>query len=568
MPPPGKNVWKYLIELDRRRTSYKTRGKTFVFESPRKIEERVEGEPLAKGYACSSDSEDSINTQEDCTYEKARLVPKLELASLQAIRDKIGYTPVTDENDQDVSKLKSIDRQAMAHFVERSFVEWGWSDNETHLAEIAQFSETYDAIEDPGRKKLYLSLIQAMRRERTKFRQQFEKEFMFTRKGYVKGIKFIPATQEFHARMEYPVMDHQAQQMVKKVTVIQVSERWMRSEFPPEVVKHVVDMAMEEDGFKTVPEGVSMQLLDKKIVRVRYQPSQRRLILDAEKIRKIGEEALQLQRAKIKEKKDKQLKQGLRSSSRKKDDKEQEEDLDLPKKEVVTQPRWVVKFDDNTTMVVGEELVREHFGDAFVNELLSLRRGYVDIPVGDNKPSRLHLHPDLLIPHAPPVIYTQATGRDLCVPKALASVLYQLGFKNEASRVDLYGEQHLNGGTVDALRKVFVFATKVLPSFVQGTNLPCDYDWRRLVKEDLTSIVLGVISASDGSNSHAIAIHGGYVYDANETIAIPLSQKALDYCASTDTVESKFVKFRKGYMFAYAGQKPSKIARMTLQLSH
>ena len=533
-----------------------------MLESP-KIEERVEGERLAKGFACSSDSENSINTQEDCTYEKARLVPKLELASLRAIRDKIGYTPVTDENDQDLSKLNTIDRQAMAHFVEKSFVEWGWSDNETHLAEIAQFSETYDALEDPGKKKLYLSLIKAMRRERKKFRQQFEKEFMFTRKGYVKGIKFCPATQEFHARMEYQEMDHLTKQMGKKVMVCQVTERWMQSEFPPEVVKHVVDMAMEEDGFKTVPDGVSIQLLDKKIVRVRYQPSQRRFILDAEKIRKIGEEALQIQRAKRKEK-DNEHKQGTRTSSRKKDD---EEDLDLPKKEVVTQPRWVVKFDDNTTMVVGEELIREHFGDAFATELLSLRRGFVDIPVGDNKPSRLYLHPELFCSHAPRVVYTQATGRDLCVPKAFASVLYQLGFKKEASQVDLYGEQHLNGGTVDALRKVFVFATKILPSFVQGTNLSHDYDWRSLVKQDLTSIVLGVISASDGSNSHAIAIHGGYVYDANETIAIPLSQQALDYCALTDTVESKFVKFRRGYMFAYAGKKPSRIARMTLQLS-
>ena len=26
MPPPGKNVWKYLVELDRRRTTYKTKG--------------------------------------------------------------------------------------------------------------------------------------------------------------------------------------------------------------------------------------------------------------------------------------------------------------------------------------------------------------------------------------------------------------------------------------------------------------------------------------------------------------------------------------------------------------
>jgi hypothetical protein len=50
-------------------------------------------------------------------------------------------------------------------------------------------------------------------------------------------------------------------------------------------------MALQENGFSAVPDGVSMQLLDQKIVRVRYTPPQRRYILDAQKIREIGENA-------------------------------------------------------------------------------------------------------------------------------------------------------------------------------------------------------------------------------------------------------------------------------------
>ena len=474
------------------------------------------------------------------------------LDSIKTIRDKYGYSKV-----EEIELLQTIDRQAMAHFVEKSFVEWGWSDNETHLQEISEFMETCDNIADPGRKRLYKMLVLAMKSERNKFRRQFEKEFLFTRRGYVKGIRFFPDTQEFQARMEYKERDPDTKELVKREMTCNVTDRWMRDEFPHDIIKHVVDMAVEEDDFIAVPDGVSFQLLDKKITRVRYQPSQQRYILDAEKIREIGEDALREQRLARK----REELAGTRKSGRR-----QNKVDDLPRKLVITEPRWVVKFADKKTMVVGEELIRENFGDRFTDELLSLRRGFVDIPVGDNKPSHLHLYPHLICDNAPVVIFTQSFGRDLCVPKALASVLYQLGFKMEAMKIDSYGESCLHGGTVDALSKVAQYATKTLPTWLQMRNLPRNFHWKTMVQqEDVTTILLGVISASDGSNSHAVAIHGGYIYDANETIAIPLSQEALDYCASTPTVQSRFVNFVKGRMFAYVGQKPGKLSRMMLK---
>jgi hypothetical protein len=229
---------------------------------------------------------------------------------------------------------------------------------------------------------------------------------------------------------------------------------------------------------------------------------------------------------------------------------------------IITEARWTVKFVDDTTLVVGEEIVRDNFGDYFTDELLSMRRGFVDVPVGDNKPSRLHLYPGLTCYGAPHVYYTQSSGRDLCVPKALASVLYQLRFFEEADRIDSFGESNLNGGTVDALLKVEGYARKVLPSWIQIQKLPRAFHWTDMLLNKGT-ILLGVISASDGSNSHAIAIHNGFIYDANESVALSLSQEALDYCASTDTIQSQFVSFRKGCLFRYNGQKPSRIAHMT-----
>jgi hypothetical protein len=40
-----------------------------------------------------------------------------------------------------------------------------------------------------------------------------------------------------------------------------------------------------------------------------------------------------------------------------------------------------------------------------------------------------------------------------------------------------------------------------------------------------------------------VTVHGGFVYNTNKLIAIPLCQEALDYCTSTQTEKSSFVNF-------------------------
>jgi hypothetical protein len=55
---------------------------------------------------------------------------------------------------------------------------------------------------------------------------------------------------------------------------------------------------------------------------------------------------------------------------------------------------------------------------------------------------------------------------------------------------------------------------------------------------------------------HAVTIHGGFIYDANEVVALPLCQEALDYCTSTETQKSTFIEFRRGFLFQYMGSQP------------
>jgi hypothetical protein len=63
------------------------------------------------------------------------------------------------------------------------------------------------------------------------------------------------------------------------------------------------------------------------------------------------------------------------------------------------------------------------------------------------------------------------------------------------------------------------------------------------------TILLRVHYKSDGNGSHAVTIHGGHMYDANEVVAIPLCKKALDYCCSTTMVKNEFVSFWKVTLF-------------------
>ena len=72
-----------------------------------------------------------------------------------------------------------------------------------------------------------------------------------------------------------------------------------------------------------------------------------------------------------------------------------------------------MKFEDNTTMVVAKEVVHGDFGDLlFMEELKSLNRGFVDVPVGNSKISRLSMNPELVCLHPTRVSYTQSPGRD------------------------------------------------------------------------------------------------------------------------------------------------------------
>ncbi len=95
-----------------------------------------------------------------------------------------------------------------------------------------------------------------------------------------------------------------------------------------------------------------------------------------------------------------------------------------------------------------------------------------------------------------------------------------------------------------------------LPQWIARKMLkkPHMFDWKLLQEQMKDTILLGVLNKSDGNGSHAVTIHGRYVYDANKVVAIPLCKEALDYCCSTTMVTNEFVSFHKVTIFFMMAQ--------------
>jgi hypothetical protein len=237
-----------------------------------------------------------------------------------------------------------------------------------------------------------------------------------------------------------------------------------------------------------------------------------------------------------------------------------------PRKEMKVPAHYRVQHSDGSVVSRDEKYVAELFPEKYLMELRDLASKFVDIPVGDYKVSNLHHHLHLRKNGAPLIRFVQEKDQDLCVSNSLASVVDNLGFHEAATLIVAFGKRVLAGGSVDAIDKVVHFATSVdkvvLPRWIQAKKKPPSFDWKELL-QDTSTIFVGVLFASDGNCSHAVTIHGGFIYDANETIALPLCQDALDYCTTTPTQKSTFLRFRRGWFLRYTGNNKSRVWQMS-----
>ena len=326
------------------------------------------------------------------------------------------------------------------------------------------------------------------------------------------------------------------------INEVEVTRKWVM--FVTERLKWIPNGLPEQDkdGFTPIPVEEKITLNDDRtIVHIKFVPKQRRYILDVNKMRSGS------------------LSVEVTATGNRKSTKHQRK-----QKRITIDEHWIVRFWDGRSLKVSidDTFVTDNFSVKFLEELRRTRKGFVDIPVGDSKPSFLHQCPNLNVAGAPTIKYVQGSNEDLCISYSLASAFHNLGFVEEAHQIAEFGRDNCLGGTVDGLHKVTQFAKKVLPNWIEMHRKKLDFDYKtQLDKKD---VFVGVLKASDGNCSHAITVHEGWIYDANENVTIPLCSEGLDYCTSTEAQQSLFVEFKHGYIFRYMGNNKIYLKKMRL----
>ena len=429
--------------------------------------------------------------------------------------------------------ISCSDATEMKNFIDEQLQRWGFPSTEEFQAKMKNLRLRYQRqLDHCLSKKKEEEIRRTMRdhlrdekKSRRRIRHQFQLEWKFATASIVSGLKYDPMSNTFAARLDYWEISS-ARKKTRKETTIPVSEEWIKeAQFDRGVIQHVIDLGLVND-FVEVPRtlGHSFMVHLKKIHRLRYVHPSTMWVpkFVGGKKRMVSE---------------------------------------------VVPGYWMVMFEgERKAMKVDDDFLKD-LPAKFLSEVKRMHHGFVDIPVGDFKVSHVQQHPNLVVNDAPSLRFRQSDGEDLCVSKALASVLHILGFTEQAQLINQYGKTQLEGGSVHVLKKVGQFATLVLPPWIQRKELKKSksFDWQRLKEKSMErSILVGVLTESDGNASHAIAIHGGFVYDANESFALPLCKEALDYCCSTQEIRNEFLHFQKGMIFSYTGTKQEKVNQMTL----
>ena len=154
--------------------------------------------------------------------------------------------------------------------------------------------------------------------------------------------------------------------------------------------------------------------------------------------------------------------------------------------------------------------VQTAFGYVFCDQIMALKCGFVDIPVGDYRPSRLMEHPHLCVVGACDIKFRQSEGKDLCVTKSLASAFYAMGWHDQAYKIDAFGEEFSHGAVVEGIDRVGTYAKQIFPKWVVVRLLPKEFDYQINLQEN--DVVLGALMASDGICSHAPCHHHSRVW--------------------------------------------------------
>ena len=145
----------------------------------------------------------------------------------------------------------------------------------------------------------------------------------------------------------------------------------------------------------------------------------------------------------------------------------------------------------------------------------------------------------------PAIRYQQASNERCCLLRAAASVFHHVQMRRTAKALwCLSQDEHNNMDSWKCLRTAVLEANK--KQKLKATSIKRTFDPLRSTVNFLAIITL---KSEDGKTDHAIGLHDNKIWDANMHKALPLTRSALDYCCSSDAVETRFVSVHSGLLF-------------------
>jgi len=467
--------------------------------------------------------------------------------------------------------------------------EWEWPLTKADFYEsLDEKTDGWSRMSQKKRAKVTAELNLAKRTRKAGIKH-LEAMYKASRPAWVRGLKYKTKPNgegKWTAYLQYqrlvPEMARkQAQakpEMIKQDIdeIIELDRLWVKDTYGQFMVDHLIEKSKhshgKDDEFTMIPSGRGEILyMQKKVHSVKYTAAFTRETTDqkAKKILLRQQEANNLYREKLRH-------DHLRDWKVDKDGRTVQEEMakECPFPDADDPPewpptikteipeKWTALSEDGDPFTISRDFLVEQFGKRFVEEIQygTLKKGFCHVPVGDYRPSTLRVeYPSLCIPSAPLVRYQQNEGTDLCAFKSLASVMHALGWEEEAKMLNLRGEQYGKGSTggFEYLKQV---AVDLFPGWLQVRRVP-----KRFSLQDVapSMVAVLVLTASDGNCSHAVSTHGGYLYDANEEIAIPSVTKGSIYCCSNEEIHAEFVDFKRGWIFEYQGKAFQKTLMMT-----
>ena len=185
---------------------------------------------------------------------------------------------------------------------------------------------------------------------------------------------------------------------------------------------------------------------------------------------------------------------------------------------------------------------------------------WTEIPQGSYRRNFFEVEMDKR--HLPKSFRVQQHGEHSCIFNSLANSLHYINDHKGRDEVLSKLEQSLQYAefrNVSKTRKSF--AAYVMNFCVKG------YQTEILTKFDILSDrsmwpTLCVLKGSDGSTNHAVTVVEDFIFDSNNTYAMPLTAESLDWCCSGDEGEEvQFVGVHFAYRFKKHNPQPQLLLR-------